>query len=87
MSDPSTRPLDELLRDHFTQCLLKHVKGSGERSWDYNHTFGIGAFNLSDAGVWGTAEGKERLELELENRLFEHRSQQEDGDEVVASGA
>ncbi|KAI0711213.1 hypothetical protein C8Q76DRAFT_623620 [Earliella scabrosa] len=78
ISDPTTRPLDQLLRDHFLQCLLKHVKGVGERTWDYDHTFGIGAFDLSDRVVWGTEEGKERLEVELENRLFEFRLQQED---------
>ncbi|KAI0746833.1 hypothetical protein C8Q80DRAFT_1121547 [Daedaleopsis nitida] len=78
--DPSTRPLDQLLRDHFTQGLLKHVKGPGEKQWDYDSTFGIGAFDLSDSTVWGTEEGKERLELELENRLFEYRLRQEDAE-------
>ena len=88
ISDPTTRPLDQLLRDHFLQCLLKHVKGVGERTWDYDHTFGIGAFDLSDRVVWGTEEGKERLEVELENRLFEFRLQQEDlGCGVPLSGA
>ena len=73
ISDPTTRPLDQLLRDHFLQCLLKHVKGSGEQQWDYARTFGIGSFDLSNEAVWGTEEGKERLELELEERLFDHR--------------
>lgn len=77
ISDPTKRPPDQLLRDHFLQGLLKHVKGLGERRWDYAQTFGIGAFDLSDRVVWGTEEGKERLELELENRLFEHRALQE----------
>ncbi|KAI0360629.1 hypothetical protein OH77DRAFT_1392868 [Trametes cingulata] len=77
--DPSTLPLDQLLRDHFLQGLLKHVKGRGERHWD----FGCGALDLSDSRVWGTKEGKERLEVELENRLWEHRAKQNgstDGD-------
>ncbi|KAI0370799.1 hypothetical protein BV20DRAFT_943604 [Pilatotrama ljubarskyi] len=71
-ADPADFPLDELLRDHFRQGLLKHVKGQGERHWD----FGTGALHLSDAKLWGTAESKERLELELENRLLEHRLKQ-----------
>ncbi|KAI0693931.1 hypothetical protein C8T65DRAFT_667437 [Cerioporus squamosus] len=77
ISDPTKRPLDQLLRDHFLQGLLKHVKGAGEQRWDYEHTFGTGAFDLSENAVWGTEEGKERLELELENRLFEHKALQE----------
>ncbi|KAL1943960.1 hypothetical protein VTO73DRAFT_3778 [Trametes versicolor] len=72
ISDPATRPLDQPLRDHFLQGLLKHVKGRGERHWDFRS----GALDLSDVKVWGTKEGKERLELELENRLFDHRFKQ-----------
>ncbi|KAI0372001.1 hypothetical protein BV20DRAFT_941114 [Pilatotrama ljubarskyi] len=81
-ADPATLPLDQLLRDHFLQGLLKHVKGRGERHWD----FGSGALNLSDARVWGTADGKERLEVELENRLSEHRSKQDGGHSNGAAG-
>ncbi len=69
IADPATRPLDAPLRDHFLQGLLKHVKGCGERHWD----FLSGALDLSDGTMWGTDEGKERLELELDNRLFDHR--------------
>ncbi|OJT09288.1 hypothetical protein TRAPUB_14285 [Trametes pubescens] len=69
IADPATRPLDAPLRDHFLQGLLKHVKGCGERHWDFRS----GALDLSDGTVWGTDEGKERLELELDNRLFDHR--------------
>ncbi|KAH9852582.1 hypothetical protein C2E23DRAFT_885712 [Lenzites betulinus] len=76
ISDPVTRPFDQALRDHFAQGLLKHVKGRGERHWN----FSSGAMDLSDAKVWGTPEAKERLELELENRLFEHRMRQESED-------
>ncbi|RDX54567.1 hypothetical protein OH76DRAFT_977030 [Lentinus brumalis] len=77
IADPTKRPPDQLLRDHFLQGLLKHVKGAGERRWDYAQTFGAGCFDLSECAVWGTEEAKERLELELENRLFEHRAHQE----------
>ncbi|OJT01761.1 hypothetical protein TRAPUB_7817 [Trametes pubescens] len=72
ISDPETRPLDEPLRDHFLQGLLKHVKGCGERHWDFR----TGALDLSDKDVWGTDEGKGRLETELDNRLFDHRLMQ-----------
>ncbi|KAH9896917.1 hypothetical protein C8Q73DRAFT_834944 [Cubamyces lactineus] len=71
--DPTTRPLDQLLRDHFLQGLLKHVKGSGERHWDFRS----GALDLSDDALWGTEQGKERLEVELEHRLSDHRVKQQ----------
>ncbi|KAI0772464.1 hypothetical protein BD413DRAFT_474283 [Trametes elegans] len=74
-ADTFTHPLDQLLRDHFLQGLLKHVKGRGERHWDFRS----GALDLSDTPVWGNAEGKERLELEMENRLFDHRLKQDGG--------
>jgi hypothetical protein len=35
IADPNLRPLDELLRDHFFQCVLKNMKGAGEPTWDY----------------------------------------------------
>ncbi|KAH7882141.1 hypothetical protein F5I97DRAFT_1832721 [Phlebopus sp. FC_14] len=47
--DPTLRPLDELSTDHFTQGLLKYLKGTGESIWtyeDYDNTSGDG-FNLS----------------------------------------
>ncbi|KAL7284158.1 hypothetical protein ACG7TL_001439 [Trametes sanguinea] len=71
ISAPSARPLDQLLRDHLLQGLLKHVKGRGERHWDFT-----GAFDLSDSGLWGTEEAKERLEVELEHRLLGHQLKQ-----------
>ncbi|KAI0832096.1 hypothetical protein BC628DRAFT_1407608 [Trametes gibbosa] len=67
MAAPGTRPFDALLRDHFVQGVLKHVKGRGERHWD----FASGAMDLSDARTWGSAEAKGRLEREFGNRLFE----------------
>jgi len=75
--DPTIRPLDELLRDHFLQGILKHMKGAGEPTWDYEDTFGDGAFDLSRRQIWGSDEGKECLELELANRLFEHQVAQD----------
>jgi hypothetical protein len=73
--DSTLRPLDELFTDHFMQGLLKHMKGTGEEAWtyeDYDDAFGDGC-NLSNDRIWGTREGKERLELELADRLFDHR--------------
>ncbi|KAF9231108.1 hypothetical protein BU15DRAFT_56578, partial [Melanogaster broomeanus] len=51
IQDPTLRPLDELLIDHFTQGLLTHMKGAGQtfRPYeDYEDTFGEGSFNPSD---------------------------------------
>ncbi|KIJ94207.1 hypothetical protein K443DRAFT_683938 [Laccaria amethystina LaAM-08-1] len=72
ISDPHIRPLDILFRDHFFQCVLKNVKGAtGEPTWDYED----GGFDLSRQDIWGGAEGKERLEVELSNRLFGYQTQ------------
>jgi hypothetical protein len=75
--DPHIRPLDILFRDHFFKCILKNVKGAtGEPTWDYElDALGDGGFDLSRHDIWGDAEGKERLEVELSNRLFGYRTQ------------
>ena len=75
--DPTIRPLDELFRDHFLQGVLKHMKGAGEPTWDYEDALGGGAFDLSREEIWGSAEGKEQLELEILDRLFEHQVAQD----------
>jgi hypothetical protein len=57
---------------------LKNVKGAtGEPTWDYElDALGdSGGFDLSRHDIWGDAEGKERLEVELSNRLFGYRTQ------------
>ncbi|KAK2459286.1 hypothetical protein APHAL10511_008707 [Amanita phalloides] len=77
IEDSTIRPLDALFRDHFLQCVLKHMKGAGEPTWDYEDAFGDGAFDLSNQDLWGSAEGKERLELEFVDRLFEHQVAQD----------
>ena len=80
IQDPTLRPLDVLFIDHFMQGLFKHMKGAGESAWtyeDYDDAFGDGS-NLSNPRIWGTREGRERFELALADRLFDHRiSQQE----------
>lgn len=80
IQDPTLRPLDELFTDHFMQGLFKHMKGAGESAWsyeDYDDAFGDRSFNLSKMNIWGTREGKERLELALADRLFDHRMSQD----------
>ncbi|KAF9230291.1 hypothetical protein BU15DRAFT_35501, partial [Melanogaster broomeanus] len=74
--DCSAQAFDELLADHFMQGLLTHMKGAGQSVWpyeDYDDAFGEGSFNLSDSMIWGSREGKERFELALADRLFDHR--------------
>lgn len=77
IQDPNLRPLDDLFRDHFLQGVFKHMKAAGEPSWDYEDTFGPGAFDLSRTNVWGTMEGQEQLELALSNRLHSTMIQQQ----------
>ncbi|KAF8515705.1 hypothetical protein BU17DRAFT_51453 [Hysterangium stoloniferum] len=87
IQDPTLRPLDELFTDHFMQGLFKHMKGPGERVWtfeDYDEAFGDGSFVLSNPKIWGTKEGKERLELALVDRLLDHRISQQDTSESVS---
>jgi len=75
IQDPTLRPLDELFTDHFMQGLFMHMKGAGEPAWtyeDYVDTF-VDGFNMSNPRIWGTREGKERFELALVDRLFDHR--------------
>jgi len=63
-------PSDELLRRHFSYCVLANVRGAGQqpdwRSWDPEEEM-----DLEDVSRWGAkVEGeRSRLELELANRL------------------
>jgi hypothetical protein len=70
---PIYLPSPDLLRDHFRQCVLRHVKGAGEsddqRSFDPDLDLGAGGFNLESGGWWSGAEGKKQLEAELSGRL------------------
>ncbi|KIM47203.1 hypothetical protein M413DRAFT_271094 [Hebeloma cylindrosporum] len=80
IQDPTLRPLDELFADHFVQGLLKHMKGTGEVGWTYEEyveTFRDGLLDLSNHKIWGSREGKERLELALSEGLFDHRLSQQ----------
>jgi len=44
----------------------------------YEDAFGDDSFDLSNPKIWGTREGKEIFELELAERLFDHRTSQQD---------
>ncbi|KAF8526869.1 hypothetical protein BU17DRAFT_82304 [Hysterangium stoloniferum] len=71
-------PSPDLLRDHFRQCVLRHVKGAGEvndaqKRFDPDIDLGSGRFNLATGSWWSTAEGKKQLEAELRGRLWEDR--------------
>jgi len=88
IQDPTLRPLDELFTDHFMQGLFKHMKGTSESTWSYDdcdNASGDGSFDLSNMDVWGTKEGKERLELALADRLFDHQVLQQEGMQEMTS--
>jgi len=68
-------PCADLLRDHFRQCVLRHVKGAGEgndtqRRFDPDIDLGAGGFNLETGSWWSGSEGKKHLEAELAGRLW-----------------
>jgi hypothetical protein len=69
IGNPNHRPLDELFRDHFLQCVLKNMKGAAEPTWDYEDTLGGGSMDLSKGEVWGSESGKEHFEFEMAHRL------------------
>ncbi|GBE89982.1 hypothetical protein SCP_1800040 [Sparassis crispa] len=77
--DPDLRPLDELFRDHFLQGILKHMKGAGEPTWDYEDALGGGVMDLSRQDIWGGEQGKARLEFEFSHRLHSLLVKQEAG--------
>lgn len=72
-------PSAELLRDHLRQCVLRHVKGAGERG-DATSTerrfdpdidlCALGGFDLTTGNWWSSSEGKKQLEAELATRLW-----------------
>jgi len=74
------RPLDELLRHHFLQGILKNVKGVGEPDWDFEEALSDGHVDLSRTKIWGTDIGRAHLEAELADRLHGVRIQQEEAD-------
>jgi len=72
--NPRYLPSPDLLRDHFRQCVLRHVKGAGEkdrlqRKFDPDVDLCAGGFDLAEGGWWSGPEGKRQLEAELASRL------------------
>ena len=75
--DPTLRPLDELLKDHFLQGLYKHVKGAGDPKNidgddDLFDDLRERNVNLSDT-KWTTESGKAIFELVLQDSLHTHQ--------------
>jgi hypothetical protein len=78
ITEPRIRPLDELLRDHFLQGVLKNMKGAGEPTWDFEDALGGGRMDLSN-DLWGGKEGQAHFEFEMAHRLHSLRVEQEAG--------
>lgn len=73
--NPRYLPSPDLLRDHFRQCVLRHVKGAGEndgplRKFDPDADLRAGGFDLAEGSWWSGPEGKRQLEAELASRLW-----------------
>ena len=51
IADLDLRPLDDLLRAHFLQGVLKNMNGAGEPTWDCEDAFGDGILDLSMSDV------------------------------------
>jgi hypothetical protein len=70
------RPSDDLLRDHYCQCILACMKATAGpvrlRTFDPDINLGPGGFNLEEGSWWSRPEGKEQMEVELAARL--HRT-------------
>jgi hypothetical protein len=69
ITDPNLRPLDELFRDHFLQCVLKRMKVGYELPWDYEEALDDDVDLSND--IWSGKKGKEHFEFELASRLHD----------------
>ena len=67
------RPSDDLLRDHYHQCIPACMKAAAGpihlRRFDPDINLGPGGFNLEEGSWWSGPEGKEQMEVELAARL------------------
>jgi len=79
IQNSNIRPLDDLFRDHFLQCVLKNMKGAAEPTWDYEDALGGGSVDLSNMNIWGGESGKAHLEFEMAHRLHGPKIAQEYG--------
>ena len=59
---------------HGLTLQLDHI---ADPNLDFEDNLGDGAFDLSRQEIWGNSEGRERLELELADRMFDHRVAQD----------
>jgi hypothetical protein len=50
IQDPNHRPLDDLFRDHFRQCMLKNMKGIRATGWDYEDALDDGSVLSHEVG-------------------------------------
>ncbi|KIJ08760.1 hypothetical protein PAXINDRAFT_18119 [Paxillus involutus ATCC 200175] len=55
IADLNLRPLDDLFRDHFTQGVLRNMKGAAEPTWDYGYVFGGMDLSRQDLGEFEVA--------------------------------
>ena len=78
IANRNLRPLDEFLRDHFRQCVLKNMKSAGEPTWDYAIALDGGRMDLS-SDLWDGKEGQAHFEFEMVHRLHSFRVEQEAG--------
>jgi hypothetical protein len=62
----------DLLRDHFPQCVFRHVRESQDtyRRFDPDIDLNAGGFNLTIGSWWSGSEGKRQLEAKLAGRLW-----------------
>jgi len=79
IADSNLHPLDDLLCDHFLQCVLKNMKGTGEPTWDYKDALGGGIMDLLRLDIRGGKKGQEHLEFEMAHRLHSLQAVQEPG--------
>ena len=69
IQNPDLRPLDDLLRGHFLQGVLKNMKGAGKLVWSHGDALCGGGVDLSRTDIWDNKPGREHLEFEMAHRL------------------
>lgn len=63
------RPSQDILREHFRQCILANVKGAGRQEFDDDPWDPEVDIDLQNTERWSHGTGRERLELEMRARL------------------
>jgi hypothetical protein len=54
ITDSNLRPLDELFRDHFLQCVWKNMEGVSEPVWDFEEAVGDGIIDQWRSDTWSS---------------------------------